>query len=168
MRCKKEGLRAQGKRKVELKETVHSVEARGRKTSCPRPPCLQKLPRSLHPRGAPGTMNIFRILGDVSHLLAIIILLLKIVKSKSCAGECSHAPGKEGGPSRRAARRVQAKWELQKPLIAHTNAGEIILLLCRERAVLEGCDVAKSTASGRCWSQGGEKERAARLEGDGK
>uniref|UniRef100_A0A8C3DET6 ER lumen protein-retaining receptor n=1 Tax=Corvus moneduloides TaxID=1196302 RepID=A0A8C3DET6_CORMO len=31
-------------------------------------------------------MNIFRILGDVSHLLAIIILLLKIVKSKSCAG----------------------------------------------------------------------------------
>lgn len=47
-------------------------------------------------------MNIFRILGDVSHLLAIIILLLKIVKSKSCAGECSHDPGKEGGPSRRA------------------------------------------------------------------
>lgn len=43
-------------------------------------------------------MNVFRILGDISHLLAIIILLLKIHKSKSCAGECSHAPGKEGGP----------------------------------------------------------------------
>lgn len=42
-------------------------------------------------------MNVFRILGDVSHLLAIIILLLKILKSKSCAGECSHALGKEGG-----------------------------------------------------------------------
>ncbi|NXY91262.1 ERD23 protein, partial [Alcedo cyanopectus] len=34
-------------------------------------------------------MNIFRILGDVSHLLAIIILLLKILKSKSCAGDSS-------------------------------------------------------------------------------
>lgn len=33
-------------------------------------------------------MNIFRILGDISHLLAIIILLLKIHRSKSCAGEC--------------------------------------------------------------------------------
>lgn len=48
-------------------------------------------------------MNVFRILGDVSHLLAIIILLLKIHKSKSCAGECSHTLGKEGDPSQRAA-----------------------------------------------------------------
>lgn len=33
----------------------------------------------------------------------------------------------------------------------------------------EGCDVARRTASGRCWSQGSEvKERAARLEGGGK
>lgn len=31
-------------------------------------------------------MNIFRLAGDVSHLLAIIILLLKIWRSKSCAG----------------------------------------------------------------------------------
>ncbi|EMP27022.1 ER lumen protein retaining receptor 3 [Chelonia mydas] len=31
-------------------------------------------------------MNIFRILGDVSHLLAMIILLVKIWRSKSCAG----------------------------------------------------------------------------------
>ncbi|CAH0393177.1 unnamed protein product [Bemisia tabaci] len=31
-------------------------------------------------------MNIFRLLGDLSHLLAIIILLLKIWNSRSCAG----------------------------------------------------------------------------------
>lgn len=38
----------------------------------------------------------------------------------------------------------------------------------QDRAVLEGCDVARHTASGRCWSQGGEvKERVARLEGGG-
>ncbi|RXN31288.1 ER lumen -retaining receptor 2 [Labeo rohita] len=32
------------------------------------------------------TMNIFRLTGDLSHLAAIIILLLKIWKSRSCAG----------------------------------------------------------------------------------
>uniref|UniRef100_A0A5K3FN64 ER lumen protein-retaining receptor n=2 Tax=Mesocestoides corti TaxID=53468 RepID=A0A5K3FN64_MESCO len=31
-------------------------------------------------------MNIFRLLGDMSHLLAIILLLLKIWKTRSCAG----------------------------------------------------------------------------------
>ncbi|XP_015589000.1 ER lumen protein-retaining receptor [Cephus cinctus] len=31
-------------------------------------------------------MNIFRLFGDLSHLLAIIILLLKIWKTRSCAG----------------------------------------------------------------------------------
>lgn len=31
-------------------------------------------------------MNIFRLLGDLSHLLAIIVLLLKIWKTRSCAG----------------------------------------------------------------------------------
>ena len=31
-------------------------------------------------------MNIFRLIGDFSHLLAIIILLLKIWKTRSCAG----------------------------------------------------------------------------------
>uniref|UniRef100_A0A8C6EXI1 ER lumen protein-retaining receptor n=1 Tax=Marmota marmota marmota TaxID=9994 RepID=A0A8C6EXI1_MARMA len=31
-------------------------------------------------------MNLFRFLGDLSHLLAIILLLLKIRKSRSCAG----------------------------------------------------------------------------------
>lgn len=31
-------------------------------------------------------MNIFRLAGDVSHLVAIIILFMKIWKSKSCAG----------------------------------------------------------------------------------
>lgn len=34
-----------------------------------------------------ATMNIFRLTGDLSHLAAIIILLLKIWKSRSCAGE---------------------------------------------------------------------------------
>ncbi|KAL7990013.1 hypothetical protein Chor_012679 [Crotalus horridus] len=31
-------------------------------------------------------MNLFRFLGDISHLLAIIILLLKVWKTRSCAG----------------------------------------------------------------------------------
>ncbi|XP_035694762.1 ER lumen protein-retaining receptor 2 [Branchiostoma floridae] len=31
-------------------------------------------------------MNVFRLIGDLSHLLAIIILLLKIWKTRSCAG----------------------------------------------------------------------------------
>jgi len=31
-------------------------------------------------------MNLFRLLGDVSHLVAILILLLKIWKTRSCAG----------------------------------------------------------------------------------
>lgn len=48
-------------------------------------------------RSSPSAMNVFRILGDISHLLAIIILLVKMQKSKSCAGECSCTPGKEGG-----------------------------------------------------------------------
>ncbi|EAW55029.1 KDEL (Lys-Asp-Glu-Leu) endoplasmic reticulum protein retention receptor 2, isoform CRA_a [Homo sapiens] len=32
-------------------------------------------------------MNIFRLTGDLSHLAAIVILLLKIWKTRSCAGE---------------------------------------------------------------------------------
>lgn len=36
-------------------------------------------------------MNIFRLTGDLSHLAAIIILLLKIWKTRSCAGECSYS-----------------------------------------------------------------------------
>jgi len=31
-------------------------------------------------------MNIFRLVGDLAHLAAIIILLLKIWKTRSCAG----------------------------------------------------------------------------------
>lgn len=31
-------------------------------------------------------MNVFRLVGDLSHLLAIIFLLMKIWKSRSCAG----------------------------------------------------------------------------------
>ena len=33
-----------------------------------------------------GNMNIFRLVGDLSHLLAIILLLIKIWKTRSCAG----------------------------------------------------------------------------------
>lgn len=32
-------------------------------------------------------MNIFRLIGDLSHLLAIILLLWKIWKTRSCAGK---------------------------------------------------------------------------------
>ena len=35
-------------------------------------------------------MNVFRLIGDLSHLLAIILLLVKIWKSRSCAGEVAH------------------------------------------------------------------------------
>uniref|UniRef100_A0AAY4C323 ER lumen protein-retaining receptor n=2 Tax=Denticeps clupeoides TaxID=299321 RepID=A0AAY4C323_9TELE len=48
---------------------------------------LPPLPSSPAPGRADGTdMNIFRLTGDLSHLAAIIILLLKIWKSRSCAG----------------------------------------------------------------------------------
>ncbi|KAG9483722.1 hypothetical protein GDO78_009572 [Eleutherodactylus coqui] len=43
-------------------------------------------------------MNVFRILGDVSHLLAIIILLMKMWRSKSCAGmRGAGGAGRRGG-----------------------------------------------------------------------
>ena len=32
-------------------------------------------------------MNLFRLIGDLSHLLAIFLLLIKIWRSRSCAGE---------------------------------------------------------------------------------
>ena len=37
----------------------------------------------------PTDMNIFRLTGDLSHLVAIIVLLLKIWKTRSCSGECA-------------------------------------------------------------------------------
>ncbi len=43
------------------------------------------LPQTLHQ--IQTNMNVFRLTGDLSHLAAIIILLLKIWKSRSCAGE---------------------------------------------------------------------------------
>lgn len=39
-------------------------------------------------------MNVFRILGDLSHLLAMILLLGKIWRSKCCSGE--GRPGRRG------------------------------------------------------------------------
>lgn len=41
-------------------------------------------------------MNIFRLAGDISHLLAIIILLLKIWKTRSCAGKIKEKPFEAG------------------------------------------------------------------------
>lgn len=41
-------------------------------------------------------MNIFRLTGDLSHLAAIVILLLKIWKTRSCAGERSPGRGARG------------------------------------------------------------------------
>ena len=38
-------------------------------------------------------MNPFRLAGDLSHLLAIIILLVKIWRTRSCAGERTLAFG---------------------------------------------------------------------------
>lgn len=136
-----------------MEESVHSVKA------ALVLPAHRKGPTPFTPEEAPDTMNVFRILGDISHLLAIIILLLKILKSKSCAGECSHTPGKEGGPSWRAAQQgVQAEWVLKRLATACTSwqpspvgsSREVILflLLQEERAVLEGCDVARHMASG--------------------
>lgn len=43
-------------------------------------------------------MNIFRLTGDLSHLAAIVILLLKIWKTRSCAGERGRPAGR--GPTR--------------------------------------------------------------------
>lgn len=71
-------------------------------------------------------MNIFRLTGDLSHLAAIIILLLKIWKSRSCAGVCGRPPGGRGerggaGPGRvgpRAGRRgrlLAAGWGREGP-----------------------------------------------------
>ena len=34
----------------------------------------------------PDKMNVFRLFGDLSHLLAIVLLLMKIWKTRSCAG----------------------------------------------------------------------------------
>uniref|UniRef100_A0A452I4I0 ER lumen protein-retaining receptor n=1 Tax=Gopherus agassizii TaxID=38772 RepID=A0A452I4I0_9SAUR len=42
--------------------------------------------RSPAPGSPASAMNIFRLTGDLSHLAAIIILLLKIWKTRSCAG----------------------------------------------------------------------------------
>ena len=40
-----------------------------------------------------ANMNIFRLIGDMLHLLSIITLLLKIHATKSCRGEASTPHG---------------------------------------------------------------------------
>lgn len=70
-------------------------EVRGRGRGSARRP--GKFPGSSARRGAGRggrTMNVFRILGDLSHLLAMFLLLVKIWRSKSCAGE--RRPGGAG------------------------------------------------------------------------
>lgn len=42
--------------------------------------------RAASPKPSRCTMNIFRLCGDLSHLLAILLLLVKIWKTRSCAG----------------------------------------------------------------------------------
>lgn len=59
---------------------------------------LQPASHQPSPARPPKSMNLFRFLGDLSHLLAIILLLLKIWKSRSCAGEMPTGAG-EGGES---------------------------------------------------------------------
>lgn len=41
---------------------------------------------------AVATMNIFRLAGDMTHLLSILVLLLKIYATKSCSGHSSTNP----------------------------------------------------------------------------
>uniref|UniRef100_A0A3Q2KXL6 ER lumen protein-retaining receptor n=3 Tax=Equus TaxID=9789 RepID=A0A3Q2KXL6_HORSE len=63
--------------------------ARGPGPGTWQPPRPHEVPRSCLRAGsgpAGWTMNVFRILGDLSHLLAMILLLGKIWRSKCCAG----------------------------------------------------------------------------------
>uniref|UniRef100_A0A9L0J8P8 ER lumen protein-retaining receptor n=1 Tax=Equus asinus TaxID=9793 RepID=A0A9L0J8P8_EQUAS len=63
--------------------------ARGPGPGTWQPPRPHEVPRSCLRVGsgpAGWTMNVFRILGDLSHLLAMILLLGKIWRSKCCAG----------------------------------------------------------------------------------
>ena len=42
--------------------------------------------QGLRPRQIPAGMNIFRLAGDMTHLLSFVVLLLKIQATRSCAG----------------------------------------------------------------------------------
>lgn len=57
-------------------------------------------------------MNIFRLTGDLSHLAAIVILLLKIWKTRSCAGE---RPGEAEARLRRGAGSRRGPAGLRRP-----------------------------------------------------
>lgn len=61
----------------------------------PPPPPEPPSPGAAAPTTA--AMNIFRLTGDLSHLAAIVILLLKIWKTRSCAGERRARPGQGSG-----------------------------------------------------------------------
>lgn len=77
-------------------------------------------------------MNIFRLTGDLSHLAAIVILLLKIWKTRSCAGERRARPGKGSGagpgrpedpPTSVAPRPAGLRWPDTPPRPAWRAAG---------------------------------------------
>lgn len=82
----------------------------------------RSVPAELAPSSLPGSgllrrsvaMNIFRLTGDLSHLAAIIILLLKIWKSRSCAGACGRPPGGPGERGRAGPGRAEG-WALWPP-----------------------------------------------------
>lgn len=66
-------------------------------SQAPPPPPEPPSPGAAAPTAA--AMNIFRLTGDLSHLAAIVILLLKIWKTRSCAGERRARPRRgSGGP----------------------------------------------------------------------
>lgn len=61
------------------------------------PPPLFHSPSNSHPKNLPThrllhslTMNIFRFAGDMTHLISVLVLLLKIYATKSCSGNFSY------------------------------------------------------------------------------
>ena len=78
-------------------------------------------------------MNLFRLIGDLSHLLAILLLLAKIWKSRSCAGEtrggCAvieisgSRPSLNPGTLKRIAGSVRCRLPLSPPLSSPPPAG---------------------------------------------
>ena len=53
------------------------------------------VPQNFH---SARTMNIFRFAGDMTHLLSIVVLLLKIHATRSCRGTCRHWLLRSAGP----------------------------------------------------------------------
>lgn len=115
-------MRAAGARAGRRGTGLGHREARGRGRGSARR--SKKFPgsslRDAVREAAGGTMNVFRILGDLSHLLAMFLLLVKIWRSKSCAGE--RRPGGAGWDGTRVGTR-----SLSEPRArASKNFGEVV------------------------------------------